>query len=326
MLQGVQLLVEIAKIPQADGVISRASCENAFELRVEGDAVQGVCVCLFLAVKGGLVHGHARVGNLPCAVVRDATDEEAVNRMVLNIVDYGGVRRVGSGRSNLRIALGEAALQIPSSDSHVFAAGDQAAFVQGTPRETETLLVVSLELSLEFDAAIAFGGVGVLGAVEDQNLAVDAQGGDDLGILGLVAGLVDLTGVVDLLHDLELEGLFRIAVAADLAGLFVKRLEIRGGEIGHVDVGNLEVVLGLARGVGAQDDAVGAQVGALDGPLVGKPLGCQCRPLQGATVEHVVEKDTVLLPHLVLLVDLLLPLDLLVVKALDGRVCSIISA
>ena len=80
---------------------------------------------------------------------------------------------------------------------------------------------MAYKLGLELDRIVLWLQR-VLGPVEDEHLAVYTQRCYDVGVLRLVARLVDLARVVDLLHNLEVKGSLRIAVAADFSALFVK--------------------------------------------------------------------------------------------------------
>lgn len=169
---------------------------------------------------------------------------------------------------------------------------------------------------------------GVLCPVKDENLAVDAERGDDVWILRLVPGLVDLSRVLNLVHNVALDGrhVARFAVAANLAALLVVVVRVRGHGLGDLDVGDLKVIWAVIRGMGAEKKAMGAKVLTLDILDVWEPLDGESRPGQGFAVggvnimlhfaschviiimlsendlpqDHVVEEGTILLPCLVL--------------------------
>src|SRR6266699_1774088 len=92
----------------------------------------------------------------------------------------------------------------PQADGCVLAAGRQTPCVMRVPRQAEAFLLVARELDLLVD--VARGREAVLRSVEDQDLAVDAQSGNDVRVLRLVPGLVDLLRMVDLLDDIEADG------------------------------------------------------------------------------------------------------------------------
>ena len=63
----------------------------------------------------------------------------------------------------------------------------------------------------------------MLCAVENEKLAIDTESGDDVRVLRLVTGLVDLTRVCNLVHDVALDGcdLAGLAVATDLTTVLI---------------------------------------------------------------------------------------------------------
>ena len=192
------------------------------------------------------------------------------------------------------------------------------------PAQPKTFLLMADQLDLW--VRCARGHYAVLGSVEDQNLAVDSERRDDVGILRLVARLVDLARVVDLLGDVELDDgrLPRralVAIAANLACRIVVVVGARNDRLGKLNLGNLEVVgLALSR-VGSDEQPMDRVVVLFHVLDIGKPLRRQCRPLQRRACglsaglprcaptqfnpgflpqNHVVEKRAVLLPRLVL--------------------------
>ena len=118
--------------------------------------------------------------------------------------------------------------------------------------------------------AFVVGGLeGVLGFVKDEDVAVGAHGGDEVGLLGHVARFVDFAVVH---HALVLDetAVLAPAVATDLFAVFIVPARVfLGGRIGELDFGDLEVVDVVAGGVGADEEAVRG-VG-----LVGMAGGCQ---------------------------------------------------
>lgn len=158
----------------------------------------------------------------------------------------------------------------------------------GIPGQTKALLLMANKFDLR--ARCARRCQAVLGPVEDQDLAINSESGDDVGILRLVARLVDLARVVDLLGDVELDdGLLSrrclAAIAADLATLLVVITGVRVGRLWKFYLRNLEIV-GLALcSVGSEEQSVDFVVFVLDILDIGKPLRSQRGPLQRRAFE-----------------------------------------
>ena len=91
-LEGVQFEFEVAQVPDADGVVGAAGCDDAFGRGAEGDGVDGVAVLV-----GGGGDGGARgvifacIEDLHGDVVRDAANQGRVQGVVLDVVDNGAV-------------------------------------------------------------------------------------------------------------------------------------------------------------------------------------------------------------------------------------------
>jgi hypothetical protein len=101
----------------------------------------------------------------------------------------------------------------------------------------------------QFDLRIrrARGRQTVLGAVKDQHLAIDREGGNDVRVLRLISGLVDLARVVNLLGDVELDDrrLSRrclAPMAANLAALLVVVTRVGLNKLGNLKLRDLEIV------------------------------------------------------------------------------------
>lgn len=100
-------------------------------------------------------------------------------------------------------------------------------------------------------------------AVENEHLASDSLGRDQVGVLGHIPRPVHFPCMVDLLYDLN-AGLGRDGVAAQLAPLVVVVCAvelIRGGAaiaLWDLNSSNLEVVLRLAGGVCSEEEAMGS--------------------------------------------------------------------
>ena len=123
----------------------------------------------------------------------------------------------------------------------------------------------------------------MLRPVKDENLAVDAERGDDVRILGLVASFVHFAGMLNLVNNVTLDGgnVSRLAVASNLPAILIIVVRIRRHGLGDLHIGNLEVVGAVVRGVRAQQQAVGAEVLAFHIFDIWEPLHCESRPSQG---------------------------------------------
>lgn len=152
----------------------------------------------------------------------------------------------------------------------------------------------------------------VLRAVPNVDIVIGRESRNDVRVLWLVTGFVDLTGVRDLLYNREFNLLFAGTVAAKLFGGWVVVREIGRGRLGEADVCDLKIVRLLARCMGSDDQAVGAEGRARNILHIWQPLGGQGRPFERTAVHDVVKEDTVLLPDLVLLIDELVLDNLLV--------------
>lgn len=123
------------------------------------------------------------------------------------------------------------------------------------PVEAEALCLVANELNLGVDFAKGGGLKGVLCSVKDEDLAVDTEGGNDVGVLGLVSGLVDLARVLDLLDNVALDGghVSGFSVSTNLAALLIVVVGIRRHSLRDLNVGNLDKVGALIGRVGAEE-------------------------------------------------------------------------
>lgn len=160
----------------------------------------------------------------------------------------------------------------------------------GVPVETETLGLVANKLDLSIDLAKRGRLERVFRSVKDQNLAINAEGSNDVGVLGLKASLVHLSRMLDLLDNVTLDGgnIARLSVATNLATLIVIVAGVRCHSLGNLDIGNLDEVGALIRSVSAEQKAVHSVVLALRFLDVGKPLNCQGWPGEGSSIEMVI--------------------------------------
>lgn len=100
----------------------------------------------------------------------------------------------------------------------------------------------------------------MLCAIPDHHPAIRTHGRNDVGVLWLIASLVHLPLVVNLLDDVELDFHGRLlratAIAANLTLVLIIVVGVRGIGIRKLDMGNLEVVLRVACGVGADEQTM----------------------------------------------------------------------
>lgn len=136
----------------------------------------------------------------------------------------------------------------------------------------------------------------MLGPVKDEDLAIDGESGNNVGVLGLVAGLVDLARVVDLLGNLEADGrrLSRrslASIATNLATLLVVIAGIGRAELGNLNLCNLEVIRLSFRSMSANQQTVDDVVLVLRVFDIRKPLGSESGPFQGGAAgeESVIQ-------------------------------------
>ena len=178
-------------------------------------------------------------------------------------------------------------ISLPETDCCVLTTRSKATLFVRTPVEAKTLLLVADEL--EFGANNTRWSTAVPASIEDQDPAVDTEGGDEIGVLGLVASLVNLARVVNLLDDVEanscnLSRRCLAAIAANLATLLIVIMRVWLYSLGYLNLGNLYVVGDIRSCVGAQEQTVNSVVLILGLFDIGEPLSRQCRPLQrGAT-------------------------------------------
>lgn len=87
----------------------------------------------------------------------------------------------------------------------------------------------------------------MLGPIEDENRAIDGEGSNEVGILWAIARLVHLARMVDSLYNVPLHS-SRInrdrglAVATNLAPVFVVVAHIGSNRLGYLDLGYLNMV------------------------------------------------------------------------------------
>ena len=147
----------------------------------------------------------------------------------------------------------------PESDSLILATGGKVASHMGIPANRKAFGLMSEELHLGVDSA--GGQAGVFGAIPDHNTAIRAHRCNDIRVLRLVAGLVDLPLVINFLNDVELDlhlGLLRApAIPTDLSPVFVVILRVWNIGVWELHMGDLKVILRFPGSMRANQKTVG---------------------------------------------------------------------
>lgn len=152
------------------------------------------------------------------------------------------------------------------------------------PAQAVALLRVTYKLNLGVN--IAVGLQRMFGTVENENPPIDAEGGNEVRVLRLVARLVDLTGMVNPLPNVESNRRRapRLPVASYLPPFLVEIIGAGFDRLWYFDLSYLKMIWHAFSCVGSEEQAVDTVVfvfGLLD---VGKPLGRQRWPLEGSAV------------------------------------------
>ena len=109
----------------------------------------------------------------------------------------------------------------------VVAGGQQVAVQVGVPREAVTLFLVAAKAQVRHADTVGIGLGGVLGVVEDENVAGRGLGGNDARVLRHASRAVDLSLVVDLDLDLDFAGHRSETAELALLVVVVRRVELR---------------------------------------------------------------------------------------------------
>lgn len=151
------------------------------------------------------------------------------------------------------------------------------------PVQAETLGLVTDEFNLWVDLAKRSRLEGMLCAIKDENLAIDTQSSNDIGVLRLIASLVNFSWMLNLVNDVAFESgdITRLAVAANLTPFFIIVCEFWRHSLGNLNMSNLEVIGAVIRRVSTEQKAMSSVVSILWFLDIGKPLDGQSRPSQG---------------------------------------------
>lgn len=122
-LQRVKLRLQVSDIPEANGLVGGTGRQDRLGSRVEGNGVNGIAMLTLSHCSSASTIGRANIENLESDVIGNSTDKRCVKRMVLDIVDNGGVVGVSAGRSEGLVALCEGS-KIPVSWSLARYRGD----------------------------------------------------------------------------------------------------------------------------------------------------------------------------------------------------------
>lgn len=175
------------------------------------------------------------------------------------------------------------------------------------PAQPKTFPIVSKKFYL--GVYLACRNARMFSPIPDHNSPICAHCSDYVRVLRLVSRLIHLPFVVDLLHyiesDLHKRTLLSSAtsVAADLLTLFIIVCHISYQWLWKLYVGNLKIVLGLARCVGADEETMSGIVligyaalisyekhgGQRDlRLLIGQPLSGEGWPFKRGTKHQIV--------------------------------------
>lgn len=162
----------------------------------------------------------------------------------------------------------------------------------GIPGEAEPFRLVTNQLDLSIHLAKSGWLKRVLGAVKDEDLAIDTKRGDDIWVLRLIPSLVHLARVLNLLDNVALDGsnVAGISIAPNLASLLIVIGWVWRDSFGNLNIGNLQEICALVGRMRAKEQAVHAVVLALWFLDVGEPLDSQSWPRQGrpsTQLDHV---------------------------------------
>lgn len=120
------------------------------------------------------------------------------------------------------------------------------------------------ELDLRIHLTVRYAGV--FRSVPNHNSSISAHGSNNIGVLGLVSSFVHFSLMVDLLHNVEFDLHDRrllsrtTSEAANLFTILIVVCGVRSYWFRELYVGNLKIVLGLAGGMGTDEEAMSCVV------------------------------------------------------------------
>ena len=95
--EGMQFHFEISKVPDPNGFVCRSGGQDELGGRVERQRVDGVLVAVYRLCRARRGAGRSRIKDLECEIVGNGADEGWMERVMLDVIDYGGMVGVGPG-------------------------------------------------------------------------------------------------------------------------------------------------------------------------------------------------------------------------------------
>ena len=131
---------------------------------------------------------------------------------------------------------------------------------------------MSKKLDLRIDMTRRHAGM--FRSVPDHDSSISAHGSDDIGVLRLISSFVHLSLMVHLLHNVKFNFHDRrllgrtTSVAANLFTVLIIVCGVRSYRFGELYMSNLQIVLSLAGGMSADEEAMSCVVFVRDTTLV----------------------------------------------------------
>lgn len=96
--------------------------------------------------------------------------------------------------------------------------------------------------------------------IKNKHFPSDSLCSNQIRILGHISCPINFSRMVDLLNNLDAwlsrDGMSSELTTVIIVGIPIEFVCVRSGVFGNLDGGDLEVVLGLARGVGTEEETV----------------------------------------------------------------------
>ena len=105
--------LQVAEIPETDGLVGRSCSQDCLRRRVERDGVDGIAMLALRRCSSACRVRLPNIDNLESNVVRYCTDEGGVERMVLNIVDNRRMMCIGFSRIQMFVPF-SISVQVPA--------------------------------------------------------------------------------------------------------------------------------------------------------------------------------------------------------------------